>query len=138
MFDGDTTGMGTPSTPLTVTGCELQVVDITNGMIMSNDSNYFDPTTLTPKVPVYEFRKDGTILQRNGAQDVIPANPDLYDLNIPIANDFVAPTTRADIVLRQIGDPSKRCFMDVDINTGRVRFRVAETIQPGASGTTSG
>ncbi len=46
-------------------------------------------------------------------------------MNTPI-NSLLS-TTPADIVLKQIGEPSKRCFIDIDLNTGRVRFRVVET-----------
>jgi hypothetical protein len=89
---------------------------------------------LTPKVPVFEFRKDGTLFPRNGAFDVIPSDPDLYDLNV--IKDYTPPNTPADIVLKQLGESSKRCFIDIDINTGRVRFRVVETEQQAGSGGT--
>jgi hypothetical protein len=106
-------------------GCRLPVIDITNGIPASNDPTYFNPTTLTPSCAVFEFRKDGTLFPRNTAQDVVPTDPDLYDLNI--LKDYTPPNTPADIVLKQVGESSKRCFMDIDINTGRVRFRVVET-----------
>lgn len=128
-------GISLPGGTNAITGSQLPVIDVTAGMILSNDPAWFDPTTLTPAHgAVYEFRKDGTIQPRFGAQDQIPTNTDLYDVNVNIP--YVAPSTKADIVLRQVGDPSKRCFMDVDINTGRVRFRVVETQQQDTTGGT--
>jgi type II secretory pathway pseudopilin PulG len=121
-------------------GCGLKCLDITKNMVLATDSQYFIPGTLTPSasMPVFEFRKDGTILPKGGCNDIAPpsSGPDIYDLNVTI--DYVAQGTLADIVLRQVGDSSKRCFLDVDINTGRVRFRVAETDPNYASGQTQG
>ena len=109
----------------------IRVQDWSNGSPLEGDANYtalFDPATKTINngVAAFEFRKDGTIRVIGGAIDVPPpTTPDLYDLNTPL--DTIAATTPADFILKQIGEPSKRCFIDVDRNTGRVRMRVIET-----------
>lgn len=122
-------------------GCNLFVQDWTNGLPPADSAtavldvnnpgktcDFMDPASLrvVKTCRVYQFRKDGTIAALNGAVDV-PAltNPDIFDVNTTL--DVINPNQPADMILKQIGEPSKRCFVDVDVNTGRVRFRVAET-----------
>jgi len=130
-------------------GCHMVVQDWTDGLpsatlnsvVTAAPSNtpFMDSASLTPLTGcvTFEFRKDGTIVTKNTV-DVTPYMPtgattDIYDVNSIF--DSIPKTSPADIVLRQIGEPSKRCFIDIDVNTGRVRFRVSET-QDG--GTTTG
>lgn len=130
-----------------IKGCRLIAQDWTDGLpantagTAGHAAAYFmDSATLTPltNCSTFEFRKDGTIIPKN-AVDISPAmapggGTDIYDANAVF--DSLAKTTPADMILRQIGEPSRRCFVDVDVNTGRVRFRVAETTD--GTGTTSG
>jgi len=88
-----------------------------------------------------EFRKDGTInLTDPPLADSPPPTggfaANMFDLNTPIDNlndgqiDALRPMV--DMNLREGGDNdniSKRCYMDVDPNTGRVRIRVLRTTQ---------
>jgi len=122
-------------------GCGLRCQEWTDGLPPANALTAPAPGGATPAfsngnfglaagVPTFEFRKDGTILPIAPCID-IPAQAymatDIYDVNVAI--EFVPPPpgTQADIILKQIGDASRRCFIDVDVNTGRVRFRVLET-----------
>jgi prepilin-type N-terminal cleavage/methylation domain-containing protein len=124
-----------------IQGCMLRIQDWTNKMPLSTDPTS-DPGgipfatgqyTISTACPTYEFLNDGTILPINGAVDVpAPTNPDIYDLNLLF--NLINPSTPADIILRQDGEQSKMCFMDVDVNTGRVKYRVADTIAQDGSG----
>src|SRR5436305_1801372 len=78
--------------------------------------NFMDSASLTPltNCATFEFRKDGTIIPKN-TTDVPPAtvlagSTDIYDANA-VFNDIPKATVQ-DMVLRQIGEPSKRCFID--------------------------
>jgi prepilin-type N-terminal cleavage/methylation domain-containing protein len=122
-------------------GCNCYVQDWTDGLPANGVSpvlcggqpqQFMDSTSLTPlaQCSTFEFRKDGTLATKGNAVDIPPAlvaggQTDIYDMNYPL-NSLLS-TTNADIVLKQIGEPSKRCFIDIDLNTGRVRFRVVET-----------
>ncbi|MEZ6187514.1 MAG: hypothetical protein R3F62_21210 [Planctomycetota bacterium] len=89
-----------------------------------------------------EFRKDGTInLTDPPLSDQPPPTAgfaaNMFDLNTPIDNlndaqlDALRP--QVDLNLREGGDNanvSKRCYMDVDPNTGRVRVRVLRQTGP--------
>lgn len=78
-----------------------------------------------------EFRRDGTI--STNSMDNLPSTEGFYDLNAPILftpTDFdglmTATVKQFDICLRESGDHQvdKRCFMNLDPNTGRLRMRV--------------
>ncbi|MBL4844191.1 MAG: hypothetical protein JKY65_01585 [Planctomycetes bacterium] len=78
-----------------------------------------------------EFQRDGTI--NTNSIDNLPTTEGFYDLNIPLTftpADFDAlmtvPNKQFDICLRESGDHQvdKRCFMNLDPNTGRLRLRV--------------
>jgi prepilin-type N-terminal cleavage/methylation domain-containing protein len=148
LLTGQTSGYSWPAsgTP-TLASCNLPVLDITNGGLPPATAGWpgiaaFDGSQLTPTSgAVFEFRKDGTLNPKNGALDIpAPASgtgSDIYDLNQPIT--YTNPTTtQADIVLLQVGETSKRCYIDIDVNTGRVRFRVLETDSSLAPGATQG
>jgi type II secretory pathway pseudopilin PulG len=119
--------------------CGMQVQDWTDGLPANTAASvgavsFMDGSTLTPlaNCTTFEFRKDGTIFCRNvidqtPAPNTLGGGTDIYDVNTPLPDTGIPKTTKADFVLRQIGEPSKRCFVDVDVNTGRVRFRVCET-----------
>lgn len=121
-----------------ILGCNIRIQDWTDGLpapalgsVPPGGLPFMD-TSMTPlaATSTFEFRKDGTIVKKGTAVDVPPAlapggGTDIYDVNAVF--DTLAKTTPADMVLRQVGEPSKRCFIDVDVNTGRVRFRVSET-----------
>jgi type II secretory pathway pseudopilin PulG len=80
-----------------------------------------------------EFKRDGTINIRNGT-DNVPIMDGLVDPNIPIelnTNDFDALVNAGaefDFNIREFGDHAvdKRCFINVDPNTGRINFRVLQ------------
>ncbi len=150
--DGPTT---TSWNTASIWGCKMQVQDWSQGPPLATattdlSSRPFATASLTigAGCKVFEFRKDGTVNLLNGVVDVppLPVNgvaTDIYDMQqtiswVNMGAGPPGPTAVADIVLRQIGDPSKRCFIDIDINTGRVRYRVAETIPQDDSSTTSG
>ncbi len=78
-----------------------------------------------------EFQRDGTINTNN--MDNLATTEGFYDLNVPIEftpADFdglmTATAKQFDICLRESGDHQvdKRCFMNLDPNTGRLRLRV--------------
>jgi prepilin-type N-terminal cleavage/methylation domain-containing protein len=133
--------------------CNIRVQDWTNGLPSSNAptvqvdatrnpattipfSSGLGDMTLQTSVAIYQFRKDGTIFPMNGASlPIPPPGRDIYDMNQVF--DQIDPNTNADFILKQIGEPSRRCFVGVDINTGRVRFRVAETQAQDGTGNTS-
>jgi prepilin-type N-terminal cleavage/methylation domain-containing protein len=142
VFQGDLDGMNPDlwkTTPLA--DCKLRVQDWTDGLPANTATTvppgaipFMDAASLTLAngCDTFEFRKDGTIALKGNAFDVPPAmipggSTDLYDANAVIPDAGIPKQTKADIVLRQIGSPEKRCFIDVDLNTGRVRFRVVET-----------
>jgi prepilin-type N-terminal cleavage/methylation domain-containing protein len=117
-------------------GCGLLLQDWTNGLPQNNLTSvpvasgtvaFMDNTlSIQNSTSTFEFRKDGTIIPRN-ATDIAPAlapggQTDIYDVNAVF--DSLPVSTTADMVLRQIGEPTKLCFIDIDPNTGRVRFRV--------------
>lgn len=91
-----------------------------------------------------EFRKDGTINLPN--PPLTNQNPptagyaaNMFDLNVNIEvteAQLDLLVDQVDLSLRESGgnQVNKRCFLDVDPNTGRVRFRVLE----GFSGATTG
>ncbi|HZV02293.1 MAG TPA: type II secretion system protein [Planctomycetota bacterium] len=90
---------------------------------------------LSNQTPTWEFRKDGTLIARAPCVDVPPmpapgGNSDVYDANA-VFDSLNLGSVKADIVLKQLGEPLKRCLIDIDPNTGRVRFRVAETSNGG-------
>lgn len=132
-----------------IKGCNLKVQDWTNGLPAANATSAFanpegsktltfagSDFTIAKTCAVYQFRKDGTIAPLYGAVDVPAAtNPlDIYDVNTTVQQ--VDKALACDLILKQVGEPSKRCFFDVDVNTGRVRFRVCDTESQDGSGST--
>jgi prepilin-type N-terminal cleavage/methylation domain-containing protein len=90
-----------------------------------------------------EFRRDGTIDMDNSPL-MSPQSPPtggpavgLFDLNtlLDVVPDSIADDV--DLSLRETGDydVNERCFIDIDPNTGRVRFRV---VKVEGGGTTTG
>ena len=127
-------------------GCRIAVFDgcpfpgnnpnvwISNGTY----GTYFDttarrPITTSSNFGWLRFNRDGTVSFESGAggaRDVPQARiagDSLYDLNnvYPEAQ-LLEDQILADITIRQIGEPKKRCYIDVDPNTGRVRYRVVQ------------
>ena len=81
-----------------------------------------------------EFRKDGTLRWSAGiGDDKQPpsqgAAAGLFDLNVRLDSVPENTVDDVDLSLRESGDHgvNERCFVDVDRNTGRVRFRVVRT-----------
>lgn len=112
-------------------------VPLFEGQPADNDATLFQgqrrPDTSDNGVGWVEFRKDGTINVENGAirgrQKNAPTSgpaAGLFDLNVLL--DVVPDSTanEVDLNIREGGDfdVNKRCFIDIDPNTGRVRFRV--------------
>lgn len=86
------------------------------------------------------FRRDGTIQYNAPVLPIIPSTPNLLDLNTPVplnqtTFDKIAglADNKPDVELniRETVDTrvDKRCFLDIDFNTGRVNFRVLEVVQ---------
>lgn len=98
----------------------------------------------TPGLGWIEFRKDGTInlpnpplTNQNPPTSGYAAN--MFDLNVNIEvteSQLDLLVDQVDMSIRESGTNTvnKRCFLDIDPNTGRVRFRVLE----GFSGATTG
>lgn len=111
-------------------GCKLKVQDWTNGLPAADNSDSAGIFDVTKKpvsgVPVHELRKDGTIQPKNGAVSVAIPDANLYDLNVNIDPGTYNANTQADMQFIQVGEPSKMLFLSIDMNTGRVRFRVVD------------
>lgn len=83
-----------------------------------------------------EFRKDGTIDLMDAPltnQNQPSIAPNLFDLNSNVQlneTQLDNLVDQVDMSLREAGggQVNKRCFIDIDPNTGRVRFRVVEGI----------
>lgn len=91
-----------------------------------------DPTN-TDYCQIY-YRRDGTavfqVSNNSQAGDVaayrVNGAASLYDRNESHSEgDLVEGNITTDFTLRQNGEPKKRCYVDLDPNTGRVRYRVA-------------
>jgi len=103
------------------------------------------PKTDSDKFGWVAFRRDGTVrINSPGGKDVKAfrvTGDSLYDRNVKHDESKLDPTKiTADITLRQIGEPLKRCYIDIDANTGRVRYRVVALngYSGGGSTTTTG
>lgn len=82
------------------------------------------------------FNKDGSATFVGGPAFVGPRGIDpyepvngqsLYDLNVTFAEaQLKEADIIADFAIRQLGEPKKRCFVDLDPNTGRARYRVCQ------------
>ena len=89
-----------------------------------------------------EFRRDGTIeLVPNsggGMGDNTPQTDGLFDPNVPVQLDvgvydtLVAAEQEYDFNIRESAkeDATKRCFVNIDLNTGRIQFRVLQAMDP--------
>lgn len=102
-----------------------------------NDGALFDTSRREVKFTgVLKFLKDGTItiVTPVGAAPMgwsLTPPPDLFDLNIPTnfaVGQFDALSTGVDFNLRETGDREvdRRCFCDIDPNTGRLVIRVVQ------------
>ncbi|MCO5171926.1 MAG: prepilin-type N-terminal cleavage/methylation domain-containing protein [Planctomycetes bacterium] len=85
-----------------------------------------------------EFRKDGTVsVMANGEPTTQPPpSPTLFDLNTPLEsmdqNTFDDLPDAIDMNLRDTSDSDrvdKRCFVDLDPNTGRLSIRVVQPVR---------
>lgn len=90
-----------------------------------------------------EFRRDGTINFMGAVNKAPDAVPDLFDLNAVLevnTSTFDNIPDQVDMNLRESreGDVDKRCFIDVDPNTGRVNIRVLQVTQGTGGGTGTG
>ena len=89
-----------------------------------------------------EFRKDGTIDLMDAPltnQNQPTIAPNLFDLNVGVQLSELQLDNlvdQVDMSLREAGGHTvnKRCFVDIDPNTGRVRFRVVEGINTTTTG----
>lgn len=109
------------------------------------DMIFGGPSGATGRAPVFgpndvwiQFLKDGTVeVRANPASEKAPtgAADRVFDLNTPIeVNDavFSQITDLVDLNLREASDSQnvdKRCFVDLDPNTGRVAIRVVEVLK---------
>jgi hypothetical protein len=140
MFDMDT-GTGASSNPLVVAPLKALPVPLFEGLPSDIQNGVFSPG----RVPVLaagmikwvEFLRDGTInLVGAGMLDLPPKiinSSSLFDLNVQFngLDPTVFDTLRdeVDLSLREAAgaaEVDKRCFIDIDKNTGRVRVRVLE------------
>lgn len=100
-------------------------------------------TAANPPILWIEFKKDGTVIlnDRDNHAATIEKSPagaaaTLFDLNTPFEvqqNVFDTLPDLADMNLREASDAQdvdKRCFVDLDPNTGRVAIRVVQPIAP--------
>jgi type II secretory pathway pseudopilin PulG len=77
------------------------------------------------------FVRDGTVVfEGTNGRDVNGqriGDDSLYDRNINFPEtSLIEDQILADFTLRQAGEPKKRCFVDIDPNTGRARYRVCQ------------
>lgn len=140
-FDLDS---GTTATPGTIGNWPLVgrmrgiPIPVFNGLPDEKDPNVFPlpgrPTRVgTPRW--LEFQRDGTIVTLDG-NDNTPIG-DLYDLNVTQQFDtatfdgMVNAATEYDFNIREFGDQEvdKRCFVNIDLNTGRIQFRVLQAAE---------
>ncbi|RMG14287.1 MAG: hypothetical protein D6731_10535 [Planctomycetota bacterium] len=109
----------------------------------------FVPVTPTGRLTWVEFQRDGTIALKGDTvnpQLPIVNGENLFDRNVDIQvgeTTFDTLRNQVDINLRESGggpNVDKRCFIDIDENTGRVRFRVLQIHPDGdaTGGTTTG
>lgn len=139
-FDWDTT-TGTSANPLVVAPLKALPVPLFEGLPGDTQAGVFSPGR-TPAIPAgmikwIEFLRDGTInLLGAGMLDTPPKiinSNSLFDLNVQFndLDETVFDTLRddVDLSLREASggaNVDKRCFIDIDKNTGRVRFRVLQ------------
>lgn len=141
-------------------GCHLKIQDWTEGLppaqggswggntagVSDAASNPFQNLDVKNGTAYHQLRKDGTIAPKGACRgSTVPPDGALYDLNVLVAPGAFSETTFrtsdsankpfADIALRQVGETSKMCFISIDFNTGRVRFRVVEGENLAGSGT---
>jgi len=113
-------------------------VPIFEGLPDEDDATLFSdkrPRVTDNNIGWIEFRKDGTLnylsseLQDRPPPTTGPA-ANLFDLNMPIDSVPDSTAGQTDFNLREGGDfdVDNRCFVDVDPNTGRVRFRVVKCV----------
>lgn len=143
MFDIDTStaaGAGGLGIAGTLRGYSLPV-PVFEGMPGDTQANVFTdgrvPLSATGALRWIEFLRDGTIklkgLNMRDRSPYLLDGDNLFDRNVPF-NDvgetaFDAIAGEVDLNLRETGGPvdvDKRCFVDLDPNTGRVRFRVVQ------------
>lgn len=110
------------------------------------DSNLFGSTrspATNGNIMWIEFRKDGTVMLvlQSGPSTGFEKSPagaaaTLFDLNTPFevqSNVFDTLPDLVDMNLRDANDAQnvdKRCFVDLDCNTGRVAIRVVQPVAP--------
>lgn len=98
--------------------------------------------TASPEILWIEFKKDGTVILNHANQHTAYERPPsgaaatLFDINTPFEVQEAVFDTLPDLTdlnLRETGDAQnvdKRCFMDLDPNTGRVAIRVVQPVAP--------
>lgn len=115
-------------------------VPVFEGIPPQNYSTFFGASNaLRPQATAgigwIQFNRDGTItldppLNANLPPPASTASS-VFDLNNQLNTAIPdSTTTQVDLNLRETGrtDVDKRCFIDVDPNTGRLRFRVVECV----------
>jgi prepilin-type N-terminal cleavage/methylation domain-containing protein len=140
-FDEPTTGTGAGAGALVVAPLKSLPVPLFEGLPSDTQSGVFSagrvPVQPTAVIKWVEFLRDGTInLNGTGMQDTPPkivSGNSLFDLNVQFhdLDETVFDTLRdgVDLSLREASggaNVDKRCFIDIDKNTGRVRFRVLQ------------
>lgn len=114
------------------------------GVPKSTDTSVFVDKKVVDALGWIEFRKDGTLgrLGNSGEPKVCDeklaptvSGDSIFDLNVPFdaVNDNLA--EQVDINIREesdVAEVDKRCFIDIDINTGRATFRVLKCSESGA------
>lgn len=102
--------------------------------IPAENSGMFSATREVNMTGILRFRKDGTIGLTGPGNDQwssVSQPPDLFDLNIPTnlsVGAFDLLSSQVDFNLRETGDREvdRRCFCDIDPNTGRLVIRVVQ------------
>lgn len=96
------------------------------------------PKTTDGSIVWLEFNKDGTVdLETTSGPFEVAPPADLFDVNKPFEvaqNVFDGLPGQVDMNLREVGDSAdnvdKRCFCDLDRNTGRLSIRVVQVTNP--------
>ncbi len=145
MFDlaagSTTTGSGSGSSTTPTAGLARSLgVPIFEGLPDQDDADLFGPgrQPKTTDQAWIEFRRDGTIGLHGPLERNEKVAREIFDLNQVVELDqttFDKMPDEVDLNLRETGDHEvdKRCFIDLDRNTGRVNFRVLQVTAVGAS-----
>jgi prepilin-type N-terminal cleavage/methylation domain-containing protein len=129
---------GGPGVPI-AGQCQALGCYVFEGLPSEDEANLFSPGRKPISDPAklgwLQFEKDGTIRPTGPLATTERTAPaDVFDLNEVVELDqtrFDALPALIDLNIRESGDHDvdKRCFIDIDCNTGRVNMRVLQVVR---------